>query len=207
MSDPSDGRTLRGFPNRASLVFAPTGVRLEGANLLRYRDQGNVVHAFSLPEQAALDAFASAHAVRVEIDRTRSADMPLGNVAAGIDVLRQCMSDQLRSWGIDPSTLAALSRRPRALHPGGTAGYFSNGDYPAEALRGHQSGRTTVRLDIGPEGRVTACSLLASSGHRSLDDRTCLILSRRARFEPALDAAGAPTSAPQVARVRWNAPR
>jgi TonB family protein len=206
VSDPANSRTPRGSPSRASIVLAPSGLRIEGANLLRYRNEGNVVHAFSLPEQAALDAFASAVSIQIEIDGTRSVDMPLGNVAAGIDVLRQCMNDQLRSWGIDPSTLAALSRRPRASHPGGPAGFFMSGDYPAAALRAHQSGQTTVRLDIGPDGRVISCGVLASSGHRSLDDRTCLILSRRARFEPALDAAGAPTAAPFVTRVRWNAP-
>src|SRR5688572_8944378 len=67
VSDPANSRTPRGSPSRASIVFGPSGLRIEGANLLRYRNEGNVVHAFSLPDPAALDAFPSAVALRIDI--------------------------------------------------------------------------------------------------------------------------------------------
>ena len=61
---------------------------------------------------------------------------------------------------------------------------FAVGDYPAEALRHHWQGAAVADLTIGPDGRVSACRIVQSTGHQILDDATCDVLSRRARFLP-----------------------
>jgi protein TonB len=83
---------------------------------------------------------------------------------------------------------------------------FSNDDYPAAALRNEEQGTTVVRLTIGPDGRVSDCAISSSSGSSSLDNTTCSILRRRARFTPAKDQAGNPISDTYTQRIRWEIP-
>jgi TonB family protein len=183
------------------MTLAPSG-SLESSSVTRYRhDRGGAVYALAFPLDAALDALASSRSLQLSVGDVALLELPLGNIAAGVDVLRQCANDQLRSWGIDPSTLASLRQRPMPLHEYGLIGFL--GDYPADALRRGVSGSPVIRLDVDAEGRVSACSVLQTSGDRALDTGTCRALQRRARFRPALDAAGRPTAAPFVAQVRW----
>ena len=74
----------------------------------------------------------------------------------------------------------------------GAAGQMG-ADYPPEALRHHWEGDVIADLTISAEGRVTGCKIAQTSGHQVLDDATCEIVMKRARFKPALDANGKPT--------------
>lgn len=71
---------------------------------------------------------------------------------------------------------------------------FSSDDYPASAQASGAEGTVQAVLTIGPDGRVTGCSVTRSSGNGSLDSATCSILRRRAKFTPARDSNGNPTS-------------
>jgi TonB family protein len=84
--------------------------------------------------------------------------------------------------------------------------YFSTDDYPAAALRAYEQGTTGFRLVIGPNGRVTACEVTASSGSAALDQATCRILRSRARYTPARDSRGNPTTGSDFGRVTWRLP-
>lgn len=84
--------------------------------------------------------------------------------------------------------------------------YFSTDDYPAAALRGNEQGTTGFSLTIGPNGRVEACSVTSSSGSSSLDQATCRILRSRARYTPARDESGNPTTGRDSGRVTWRLP-
>ena len=85
--------------------------------------------------------------------------------------------------------------------------YFSVDDYPAEALRFHQEGTVGVGLVIGPDGRISDCTIADSSGSPSLDNATCRILRSRARYIPARDFDGEPTRGRDMGRVSWRLPR
>jgi len=84
--------------------------------------------------------------------------------------------------------------------------YFSADDYPAAALRGNDQGTTGFSLTIGANGRVEACSVTSSSGSAALDQATCRILRSRARYTPARDQSGNPTSGRDSGRVTWRLP-
>jgi periplasmic protein TonB len=71
---------------------------------------------------------------------------------------------------------------------------FSADDYPASAQASGAEGTTRASLTIGPDGRVTGCSIVQSSGNTALDSATCNILRRRAKFVPARDSNGNATS-------------
>lgn len=99
---------------------------------------------------------------------------------------------------------ATLARDPTPL--GSPGNWFTTNDYPSRALREEREGAAEAHLTISVEGRPTACSIYSSSGHPDLDTATCSNLMRRARFNPALDAEGQPTTGAYASRVSWRIP-
>jgi protein TonB len=95
---------------------------------------------------------------------------------------------------------------PPPPRDGNLSQLVSSEDYPAEARRLKQQGRVGFRLDVSAEGRVTACTITASSGSPILDSTTCTLMQRRARFRPALDREGRPTEDSQDYAVTWVLP-
>lgn len=67
-------------------------------------------------------------------------------------------------------------------------------NYPSRALREEIEGTVGVSVTIGSNGRVTACRVSRSSGSSILDQAACKGMERYARFDPALDDAGNPTT-------------
>ena len=97
-------------------------------------------------------------------------------------------------------------KRDSARAKGSLVGLFSSEDYPVSALSANQQGTTAVRLTIGADGRVAGCDITSSSGSSSLDSATCNILRRRARFSPAMDSDGHPTTDTYSQRITWRVP-
>ena len=69
---------------------------------------------------------------------------------------------------------------------------FSGNDYPREAVEEGWHGVARADLTISPQGQVSACKIVQSTGHRLLDDYTCKVLMTHARFTPAKDKEGKP---------------
>lgn len=67
-------------------------------------------------------------------------------------------------------------------------------NYPSRALREETQGTVGVSVTIDGNGRVSGCRVTRSSGSSILDEAACEGMQRYARFNPALDAAGNPTS-------------
>jgi protein TonB len=86
--------------------------------------------------------------------------------------------------------------KARSAKPKGQNGWAARiqSNYPPKAAREERSGRVGVRVSIGPDGRVTSCSVSSSSGSPDLDAAACDGMTRYARFDPALDDAGNPVS-------------
>lgn len=86
---------------------------------------------------------------------------------------------------------------------GDLQGLFRGDDYPQNALLADEQGSVTVRLTVGINGRVTNCNVTSSSRSRALDRATCRILQSRARFTPARDNRGNPTTDTVTQRIQW----
>lgn len=86
---------------------------------------------------------------------------------------------------------------------GSLQGLFSNDDYPPSALDNNEQGTVTVTLTIGPSGRVTGCSP-SGSASSTLKQTTCRIVTARARFSPAQDENGNPTSSTYSQSITWR---
>jgi len=144
---------------------------------------------------------ASASALQVEHADAGVARAPILLPAAAIAGLRECEDKQMRIWGIDSVGWRALKRRP-ILAKGQL---FRAEDYPLASAFSGISGLVVVRLTVGAGGGVQDCTAVRRSGHSTLDQRTCSVFTRRARFSSALDANGRPIAAPYVVAVRYCA--
>ncbi|MET0180194.1 MAG: energy transducer TonB [Novosphingobium sp.] len=106
-----------------------------------------------------------------------------------------------------PPPPAAPKFQPKGAAPKGNPGnWATTDDYPARALREERAGTTRFRVTVGPDGKVTDCQITGSSGHPDLDEATCKNVTRRARFTPATDGEGKPTSGSYSNAVRWVIP-
>jgi protein TonB len=97
---------------------------------------------------------------------------------------------------------------PRQTQPksvvGDLQGLISGDDYPSSAMDNNEQGVTHVSLTVGASGRVVGCSVSSSSGSRTLDQASCRLLTARARFSPAQDANGNPTTGTFSAKLTWR---
>ena len=104
------------------------------------------------------------------------------------------------------ATIAAAAAAPqgrdaRALD---LRGLFSADDYPLESLRNNEQGRVKVKLGVDASGAVSSCTIVESSGHSALDERTCAVLQERAKFEPATDSRGNPIASDFTQEISWK---
>ena len=97
---------------------------------------------------------------------------------------------------------------PKAAAPKDNPGnWATSNDYPSRALREEREGTTGFRVTVGTDGKVTDCQITRSSGSADLDDATCSNIRRRARFTPATDGDGNPTTGSYSNSIRWVIPK
>lgn len=89
---------------------------------------------------------------------------------------------------------------------GNMAGWVTENDYPSADLRAGHEGRTAYRLSIDTNGKVTNCTVTASSGFPGLDKTTCDKLTSRGKFEPATNSDGERVAGTFSAAVTWRIP-
>ncbi len=104
------------------------------------------------------------------------------------------------------SSAAAQGAAPLATPLGNPRDWITQDDYPPAAMRIGAQGAVEVRLDIDERGWVAACGVVATSNSSALDDATCALLKRRARFVPQKAASGAAFAGIYLRTVRWSLP-
>ena len=88
----------------------------------------------------------------------------------------------------------------------GPQGWITNDDYPSIEVRRGNEGMASYRLAIGTDGKVNACEIIRSSGHARLDQATCQLLAKRAKFDPATNGDGAKIAGSYSGSVTWQIP-
>jgi protein TonB len=101
--------------------------------------------------------------------------------------------------------LLALASTPAT--PVAQQRWFTNLDYPSDALGAGAQGVTEFQILIGIDGKPKSCQILKSAGHPSLDKATCKIVMRRGRWKPALDDSGQAVESRFSSRFTWIIPR
>ena len=158
-----------------------------------YGEGSNIIADFS-DNQAIGFRLGSQYSVSIKLPGARQA------VAA----LDSCHADLLKSWGLDVDKIKAAKVPPRPL--GNPAYWATTNDYPVQALRARKGGNVVFLLDVDIRGRPTRCSIARSSGVPRLDEITCQLMIRRARFDAARNAEGQPIAGYYVSNVRWSIP-
>lgn len=128
--------------------------------------------------------------------------LALGRMDTPMTVLRRCTTDLVRSWGYDPAVIASLKSAPSPV--GSPGKWLSSNDYPDKMLAKFQNALIQFRLDIDGAGAVGGCSILSQAGEAEFAETTCRLLSKRAKFSPALDADGKATRSYYISSVRWT---
>lgn len=145
--------------------------------------------------------FAAGTSLKIYRGQVLVDQLSLSGTAAGMAMVRRCVAAvradreaeerEKRRFAHIPDDPFAEPSKPveaagtetgAAIPIGGSSAWLSDADYPSRAQREERSGATGYRLEVGPDGRVTNCTVTKSSGHPDLDEATCRILPRRARF-------------------------
>lgn len=111
-----------------------------------------------------------------------------GSLRAPIAAMQACADDLLKVWGLDPDKHKTMTAAAR-LNPNAD-GVLPQGTIPFSEFGKFSGGANQVRLLIGADGRVTACTIYSPSLSPSLNDKICSLAKERASFQPAKDADG-----------------
>lgn len=96
---------------------------------------------------------------------------------------------------------------PIAAAPANNPGnWISDSDYKTPWIRREYSGVAGFALTIDAKGKVSDCTITSSTGHAALDQATCKLIQRRARFEPAKDSYGNAIAGSYSNSVNWRLP-
>ncbi len=85
-------------------------------------------------------------------------------------------------------------------------GWVTPADYPPEALREKRGGALRFLVRIAADGTPVECNVIESSGVPSLDEKTCSLIIKRAKFYPAQDADGRSVASSYTNAIRWSLP-
>ncbi len=141
--------------------------------------------------------------VTLRIDGEHPLRLEFGSLAKPMAEMRKCMDMLVTSWGYDAAQQAAGLRPVSAITS--PASWLNANDYPQGALSGGHNGLVQIRLDVDAQGKVAGCFVLSRTSPDEFADITCRSVARRARLQPALDAAGKPMRSFWVVKVHWLA--
>jgi TonB family protein len=142
-----------------------------------------------------------ARAAEISLKAGKNVDATIAppNTKAALAALQTCQDDLLRSWGIDPSMQSKIAVRAKS----DLARSVTTDNYPARAFDFHEEGKATAVYVVGLNGKATGCRIVISSHSSSLDEATCLAVSR-ARFTPAIGLDGRPMASTEATSINWR---
>lgn len=84
--------------------------------------------------------------------------------------------------------------------------WVTTNDYRSSWINRELTGTAGFKVEVGANGRAVSCLITKSSGHDALDQATCDLISKRARFEPARNNKGDKVGGTYSSSVRWQLP-
>lgn len=148
-------------------------------------------------QEAAIDS------ITFSVSKGSKTRLVTGSMDAPMQAMRACTDDLIKSWGYDPALLSTLTRPPTPKNNPGS--WVNDNDYPRDSLAAGNSGIVQFRLQVDESGKISSCRILQSFKPADFDKLSCDLIGRRARFDPALDAAGKPVKWFYVNSIRWVA--
>lgn len=143
------------------------------------------------PTRAQLDAeFGKGITYLSFTQRGREVRLDTGSLGPAFDVLNRCTTDLIREWGFDVEEQLTVVKRPAWTNYAKVIERIQR-TYPRQALRRGESAVLRIRVTVDEEGAVEECVLNDVTETRVLKSPACKEM-RKAKFEPALNAAGEP---------------
>ncbi|WP_395623726.1 TonB family protein [Sphingomonas daechungensis] len=81
--------------------------------------------------------------------------------------------------------------------------WLSPQDTPTRVMPSNVVQSVGIGVTVTPEGKFQSCTVEKSSGNSLLDQHTCKIVQRRARFRPAVDLAGSAAYGVYRVNISW----
>lgn len=169
-----------------------------------------------------IDMFAKGSTLYVKLEETEIDRLSLDGSAVAVESMKRCMRGVIAEFAAEErerKRFEHLPKDPFATPPPPPGeptppipidlmgwATATQANYPSVALRQNASGTVNMRLTVSPYGRVSACTVIGSSGHSSLDDAACRTAHRYACFKPATDANGNPVQGSTTQAVRYSLP-
>ena len=141
-------------------------------------------------------------AVSFKIPGSKQYQLLTGSLGAPFTAMRACTDNLLRFWGYDPAVQASLSRPAIPTASPGT--WLGTSDFPEKATDQGLNGYVRFRLDVDEAGAVTGCRILYRTNPDEFADLSCKLISKRAKFSPALDANGKTVKTFYINQIRWQ---
>lgn len=170
-------------------------LRLDGWDTHKNLDQS--------PPAVSADRAAQVTSITFKFPNLKPYRLETGSLAVPMQAMRTCAEDLVKSWGFDPAVQASLTQR--ATPTGSPSSWIRDEDFPQKALRTGHNGLIQFRLDVAETGKVFGCRVLFRTDPDDFADRSCQLLTQRAKFRPALDSKGLPVKSFYIGRIRWQA--
>ncbi len=107
---------------------------------------------------------------------------------------------------LDPPGTGMIGPDVAAKPRNNAANWVTDSDYKSRWIREEMHGSASFRLDIASNGRVENCRITRSTGHAALDQATCALIAKRARFNPAKDGYGNAIAGSYSGAISWVLP-
>lgn len=159
-------------------------------------------------KQLALTAITQAQeaaitAITFKMPGGKKYRLETGSMGAPLAAMRVCTRNLIEAWGYDPAIEESLNNRAYPINS--PAGWLGTNDFPeASWMKGH-NGLVRFRIDVDASGLPASCHVLYRTNPDEFADLSCRLLMKRARFMPALDAAGKPVKSYYINDIRWIA--
>ena len=125
----------------------------------------------------------------------------LGSMRATMTAMRKCTDDLVHHWGFDQAALTAARKQATPLSSPDR--WLASHDFPVGLLFAGNNGIVHFRLDVNEQGKVTGCHIQVETKPVGFATTTCELLTKRAKFSPALNQQGQAIRSYYVNTVRW----
>lgn len=134
--------------------------------------------------------------------RGSHANLMVGDLTGPLAALQRCQDNLYRTLDIDIAAMRAIT--VQSMPVGNQASWVTTDDLPRN-IRPEQLPSTVIMLlNIDIDGRVTRCTVTTPSAVPILNIQSCRVMTARARFSPALNAAGEAVPSVFEKRIRWQ---
>lgn len=124
--------------------------------------------------------------------------LSVSGMANAVAALESCIAGQRKAIGWNDDI--AVEARPANY----AARWATHLDYPSLSRCNRDEGMVGFLLMVSETGEVSDRHITDPSGFMELDDETCALMRKRARFHPAKDAEGRAVKSQYHNHVRWQ---